>query len=302
MSIRVCSFALAVGFFSPSLFAAPDKSSRLPDARPAEVGMNPVRLALIDAAATAAIEEGKIPGAVVLIVRQGKVVFRKAYGQRQTKPSTEAMTTDTVFDLASLTKPLATATAILLLVEQGKLRLGDLVAEYLPDFGKHGKGKITVEQLLLHTSGLIADNPVADYEGGRKKAFEKICDLRLAADPGERFRYSDVGFIVLGELVEKLGGTALDAFTAKNIFVPLGMHNTTFTPGKDLAARAAPTEKLGDRWLCGEVHDPCARRMGGVAGHAGLFGTADNLAVYAQMLLDGGAWQGRRILRRRPSD
>jgi uncharacterized protein YbbC (DUF1343 family) len=272
------------------------RPSRLADASPAEVGLDAGRLARIDAVTAAAIKDGRTPGAVVLVARRGKVASRKAYGQRQVRPSAEAMTTDTVFDLASLTKPIATATAIMLLIERGKLQLTDRVASHLPEFGKHGKDAITIEHLLLHTSGLPAGNPVRDYDAGRPKAMEKIYDLRLTADPGKRFVYSDLGFIVLGELVEKLGGARLDEFCAKNTFAPLGLRDTTFRPGKELAARCAPTEKVDDRWLSGEVHDPRARRMSGVAGHAGLFGTADDLAVFAQMILDGGTWQGRRVL------
>jgi CubicO group peptidase (beta-lactamase class C family) len=267
--------------------------SRLPGAKPDEVGMDGARLARIDAAVAQAIAESRCPGAVVLVARHGKVALRKAYGLRAKLPREEPMTADTVFDLASLTKPIATASAVMLLVERGKLRLDDRVAKHLPDFGKHGKEKITVEQLLLHTSGLIADNSLADYREGREKATGRIHDLRLTTEPGARFIYSDVGFIVLGELVAKLGGEPLDTFAHKNIFDPLGMTNTSFQPDAD---RCAPTEKDAGRWLRGVVHDPRARLMGGVAGHAGLFGTADDLAVYAQMLLDGGARGERRVI------
>jgi uncharacterized protein YbbC (DUF1343 family)/CubicO group peptidase (beta-lactamase class C family) len=271
-------------------------SAELSPANPADVGIDPTRLARIDRAVQDTLKRGDAPGAVVVVLRQGKVVFRKAYGLRAKRPAEVAMTADTVFDLASLTKPLATATSIMLLVEAGKLRLSDRVALYLPDFGRHGKRGITIEHLLLHTSGLIADNAVADYKGGRKKALANINDLHLVADPGTRFIYSDVGFIVLGELVEKLSGQALDAFAHKHIWVPLGLGHTTFKPGKDLSDRAAPTEQVAGRWLRGTVHDPRARLMGGVAGHAGLFATAGDVAVYAQMILNGGEYGGKRIL------
>lgn len=243
----------------------------------------------IDASVTKALEAKRAPGAVVLVLRQGKVVFRKAYGDRQVQPEREPMTVDTVFDMASLTKPIATATAVMLLVEEGKLRLEDPVVKHLPAFGKHGKDKITVEQLLVHVSGLIADNALGDYLHGREKAFENIYDLKLKTEPGARFTYSDVGFILLGEIVEKLSGQSLDAFCQRRIFTPLGMKHTTFRPGKELAARAAPTEREKDTWLRGVVHDPRARAIGGVAGHAGLFSTADDLAIYANMILRGGA-------------
>jgi CubicO group peptidase (beta-lactamase class C family) len=207
------------------------------------------------------------------------------------------MTIDTVFDLASLTKPLATATSIMILLEQKKLNLTDRVSRHWPDFAQNGKDALTLEQLLLHTSGLIADNPMTDYQDGRKKALRRIARLRPVTEPGKKFRYSDVNFIVLGELVERISGAALDVFAHQHIFAPLGMCETTFRPGKELAERAAPTEKRGERWLLGEVHDPRAYLLGGVAGHAGLFSTADDLAVFAQMILDGGSYKGKRMLK-----
>jgi uncharacterized protein YbbC (DUF1343 family) len=269
----------------------------LPIAAPADAGIDPGRLAKVDDAVQEALRRKQAKGAVVLVLRHGKVVHRKAYGLRAVQPREEPMTVDTVFDLASVTKPVATATAVMLLVERGQLGLADRVARHLPGFGKHGKGRITALHLLTHTSGLIADNPVEDYQGGKKSAIEKINDLRLVTQPGERFRYSDVGFIVLGQLVEKLSGESLDRFVHKNVFEPLGMRDTAFRPSKALAERSAPTEKeKGGPMLHGQVHDPRARLMGGVAGHAGLFGTADDLAVYAAMLLGGGEHDGKRIL------
>ncbi|HTU93828.1 MAG TPA: exo-beta-N-acetylmuramidase NamZ domain-containing protein, partial [Gemmataceae bacterium] len=223
--------------------------------------------------------------------------FRKAYGLRRKQPDEERMTADTLFDMASLTKPIATATSVMILLEQGKLQLSDRVSRYFPEFGQNGKEAITIEHLLLHTSGLIPDNPVKDYENGRKKAWERICNLRPLTEPGQQFRYSDVGFIVLGELVERVSGEAVDVFARKHIFAPLGLHDTTFRPEKALAERAATTEKRGDHWMHGEVHDPRSYHLGGVAGHAGLFSTADDLAVFAQMFLNGGSYEGKRILK-----
>jgi uncharacterized protein YbbC (DUF1343 family) len=206
------------------------------------------------------------------------------------------MTVDTVFDLASLTKPIVTATSLMILVEQGKLHLHDRVVEHLPEFGQHGKEKVTVEQLLLHTSGLAADNPVEDYQDSPKKALERIYALDLQSEPGSKFTYSDVGYIVLGQLMERRSGETLDEFSRRHIFEPLGMRDTAFKPTGRLAERAAPTEQRSGRWMRGEVHDPRAFLLGGVAGHAGLFSTADDLAVCAQMLLNCGEFQGRRIL------
>jgi CubicO group peptidase (beta-lactamase class C family) len=206
------------------------------------------------------------------------------------------MTLDTVFDLASLTKPIATASSIMVLVEQGRVRLADRVALHIPEFGQNGKQRITVEQLLLHTSGLIADNPETDYAEGPVKALERIYGLAPVTPPGTKFTYSDVGYIVLGELVRRLAGKGLDEFAAQHLYQPLGLRDTTFRPGPALAERAAPTEMRQGRWLRGEVHDPRARLLGGVAGDAGLFSTAGDIAVYAQMLLDRGQFRGKMIL------
>ncbi len=271
--------------------------TRLPSAKPAEVGLDADKLRPIDAVVQDSLDKGQLPGAVIAVVRQGKIAFRKAYGLRSKQPAEVRMTVDTVFDLASLTKPLATATSVMILLEQGKVKLTDRVAQHLPQFGQNGKEAITVEHLLLHTSGLIADNPLADYQDGRKKALERVYQLRPLAEPGQQFRYSDVNFIVLGKLVECLSGQTLDVFAREHIFAPLSLFDTTFRPDKALAERAAPTEKRGDHWMRGEVHDPRAYLLGGVAGHAGLFSTADEIAVFAQMILNGGSYAGQRILK-----
>jgi uncharacterized protein YbbC (DUF1343 family) len=252
--------------------------------------------ARLDAVMHQAIDRGELPGAVILVVHGDRVVFRKAYGLRSRKPAEIPMTVDTVFDLASLTKPVATATSIMLLLEQGKLRLSDRVVDYLPGFGQHGKDKITLEHLLLHTSGLIADNPESDYRDGRDKALERINDLTPLAEPGARFVYSDINFILLGEVVGRVAGESLDQFARKHVFEPLGMKETTFRPQGALRERAAPTEARAGRFEPGVVHDPRAYALGGVAGHAGLFSTADDLARFARMLLRGGALDGQRLL------
>jgi uncharacterized protein YbbC (DUF1343 family)/CubicO group peptidase (beta-lactamase class C family) len=279
--------------FAPAACAA---ERPLPAAAPETLGISAARLGRIDGVGREALERGDLPGAVVLIAHRGHVVLRKAYGARSLEPDNTLMGPDTVFDLASLTKPIATATAIMLLLEEGKLRLEDPVAQYLPPFTGDSRDKITIEQLLLHVSGLIADNPVADYADGRQKALERICRLKPIAEPGSRFIYSDVNYILLGEIVERLSGMPLDQFTRQRIFQPLGMNETGFKPQGALKARAAPTERRDGRWMVGEVHDPRAYLLRGVAGHAGLFSTADDVAVFAQMILNGGAYHGRRIL------
>jgi CubicO group peptidase (beta-lactamase class C family) len=176
------------------------------------------------------------------------------------------------------------------------LNPADPVAKHWPAFAVNGKDVVTVEHLLLHTSGLIADNPIADYLDGRKKAIERIAGLKLLDPPGTRFRYSDVNFIVLGELVERLGGMPLDEFAKKHVFVPLGMGDTGFNPVESLKKQIAPTGLRDGKTILGEVHDPRAFRLGGVAGHAGLFSTADDMARYCRMLLRGGELDGKRIL------
>ncbi len=275
---------------------APAAEVPLPDARPQAVGMAPDRLARIDTVVQEAIGRGELPGAVVLVIRRGHVVFRKAYGDRSREPAVTPMTVDTVFDLASLTKPVATATSLFVLLERGRLNLSDPVARYRPSFAQNGKARITIEQLLLHTSGLIADNPEADYRDGKARALERIDQLAPVTPPGSRFRYSDVNYIVLGELVGQLAGMPLDRFAQENIFRPLGMSETGFRPQGKLKECAAPTEQREGRWMIGEVHDPRAYLLGGVAGHAGLFSTGDDLAVFCQMLLNRGTYHGRRVL------
>jgi uncharacterized protein YbbC (DUF1343 family)/CubicO group peptidase (beta-lactamase class C family) len=255
-----------------------------------------LRLGRIDAAVEAALKRGDCPGAVVLVVHRDEVVFRKAYGFASLEPDKKPLSADALFDLASITKPVATASSILLLIEQGKLRLSDKVTKYWPEFAANKKGNVTVEHCLLHISGLTADNALADYQDGKAKALERIAHLPLEADPGMRFRYSDVGFMVLGELVERVSGEPVDLFARKHFFEPLKMADTGFKPQGKLKERCAPTTQRDGKWLIGEVHDPRSALMGGVAGHAGLFGTAGDLARFARMLLHGGELDGTRVL------
>lgn len=251
--------------------------------------------AAIDRAISDAVARGDIPGAVLLIHHDGETTHRQAYGSRSLKPTKTAMTADTIFDMASLTKPIATATSVCILIDRGKIDLHAPVAKYLPEFGKNGKEKITVEHLLRHTGGLIPDNHLNDYKNGAEKAWENICGLPTRSTPGEKFTYTDVGFIVLGELVKRVSGKPLDAFAKENIFEPLKMSRTAFNPPDDWRP-FAPAEQRGGEWMRGDVHDPRAYLLGGVAGHAGLFSTVDDLSRYARMLLNGGELDGTRIL------
>ena len=231
-----------------------------------------------------AISESKMPGCVVGVGNRHGLLYQKAFGNRSLDP-VSPMTLDTVFDMASITKPVSTATSILQLIEKGKLRLKDKVSSFFPEFASNDKEPIHVEHLLLHTSGLIPDNPMADYLQGPEQAWVKICELKLTAPIGTAFKYSDVNFIILGKLVEKITGQSLDTYTRENIFQPLGMKETGYLPAEDLHSRCAPTEKRDGKWIQGQVHDPRAHALGGVAGHAGLFSTLSDLALYAKSML-----------------
>lgn len=255
-------------------------------------------LAPLDAIVENEIQLGHIPGAVVVIGKRGKILYRRAFGNRTLTPAPRPMTADTVFDLASLTKAVATATAVMQLVEQGKLRLDAPVARYWPAFQANGKSAITVRQLLTHTSGLRADLDLQTPWAGYRTAMQRIVAERLATPSGHRAQYSDINFAVLGELVRRVSGLPLKTYCQRHIFDPLGMRETRFLPSNTLRQHAAPTGFRNGQPRQGEVHDPTAQRMGGVAGHAGLFSTADDLAVFAQAILDGGIGSnGKRILR-----
>jgi uncharacterized protein YbbC (DUF1343 family) len=252
------------------------------------------------------IEQRRLPGAVVLIGLGDRVVYHRAIGNRAQLPSRETMTIDTVFDLASLTKVVATTTSVMMLLEQGKLRLVDRVATFIPGFERYGKADITVRHLLTHVSGLRPDVDLGDNWVGTDTAIQLAIEEMPTAPPGVRFVYSDINFFLLGEIVRRISGERLDQFTQKRIFKPLGMNDTMFNPPKTLEARIAPTESCtpfgwpcegpGMTMLRGVVHDPTARRMDGVAGHAGLFSTAADLAVFSRMLLNDGSYRGIRVL------
>lgn len=263
----------------------------------ADGAMNPAALDEIDQVAAAGIAAGEMPGCVVLIAHGPEVVFLKAYGNRQTEPEEVPMTVDTVFDMASLTKPVATATSVMVLIDQGKVTLHDPVSKHLVEFGQNGKQGITVYQLLTHQGGLTPDNSLADYADGTSKAWERIFALGLREPPGTKFIYTDVGYIVLAELVRRVSGQDVNKFSRRNIFEPLGMDDTGYLPDASRRGQAAPTERRDDHWMQGEVHDPRAYALGGVAGHAGLFSTAEDLAIYAQMMLGDGKRGAVRVLK-----
>jgi uncharacterized protein YbbC (DUF1343 family)/CubicO group peptidase (beta-lactamase class C family) len=266
-----------------------------PEGGPSEVAADPA-LESIDHAVRQEIETGAVPGAVVAVGRHDRVLFRRAYGFRELKPEQVPMTADTLFDLASLTKPIATATSIMVLVERGAVDVDDRLAKYVPECAKNGKGAITLRHLLLHVSGLPAGTPKDDYAHGRAEAIRRICNVSPRAAPGVESIYSDVGFILLEEVVRRVASRELPAFADEAIFAPLAMRDTGFLPPYERRLRAAWTELVDGVWRAGVVHDPRAYLLGGVAGHAGLFSTADDLAIYARAILGGGTVDGKRVL------
>lgn len=270
----------------------------------------------IDALIREDIEQKKLPGAVVLVGRGDRTLYQRAIGHRALVPTPEPMTLETIFDLASLTKVIATTTSMTMLIEQGKVRLNDRVSTFVPGFERYGKENITIRHLLTHMSGLRPDLDLADSWSGYDTAISLAIEEVPASAPGTRFVYSDINFFLLGDIVFRVTKQPLDQFAREHIFEPLGMKDTMFLPPASLRARIAPTERctaLG--WPCdprmagappahaasmemlrGVVHDPTARRMGGVAGHAGLFSTAADLAIFCRMLLGGGVYRGTRLL------
>lgn len=307
MFVFTAVFFILWGAGASVLFAQED-IYKLPAAAPEEAGMSSGRLERLDAVIGEAVERKDFPGAVVLVIRRGKVVFRRAYGHSQWVPGRSPMKPEDIFDMASLTKPVATATSIFILVERGRLCLTDRLSRFFPDFRpfvsssgeKHEDARVW--HLLTHTSGLapfIRGDDV-DRTGGTffslELATRHIVRMEKAAPPGKKFIYSDLGYILLASIIEKVSGRTLPEFARKNIFEKLGMENTFFIPPEKRRGDCVSTERIYGRTLRGIVHDPLARILGGAAGHAGLFSTGDDLAVFAQMMLNKGFYGGKRIL------
>jgi uncharacterized protein YbbC (DUF1343 family)/CubicO group peptidase (beta-lactamase class C family) len=247
--------------------------------------------AAVDALVQSQVNNDAITGAVLLVGHDGKVVHQKAFGFRAVSPRRETMTLDTIFDLASLTKVVATAPSVMRMLQYGQIRLDEPVAHFIPEFGANGKDNITVRQLLTHYSGLRPDLDLATLWQGQEAAFRLAHDEKLQSPPGAQFIYSDINFIELGEMVQRLSGLSLDKYADAHIFQPLGMKHTRFLPSKEWTPKIAQTLAVGNHhMLRGVVHDPTAQRMGGVAGHAGVFSTASDLALYAQALIDRQGW------------
>ena len=248
------------------------------------------------------IAAGRIPGAVVEIGQGDRIIYRRAFGYRELQPRRIAMTPDTIFDLASLTKPVATAVAIMQLRERGKIDLDTPVARYWPRFARNGKERITIRELMTHYSGLAPDLSLRGEWHGYAAAIRLIEDAQPLHPPGTHYEYSDINFEALGEVVRRVAKVPLDEYCRRNIFQPLALADTGFTPPPRERSHIAPTEYLDSHLRIGEVHDPTAARMGGIAGHAGLFSTADDLATFARMLLHGGRSGQVAILTQRSID
>ncbi len=257
----------------------------LASASPEQAGMDSKVLNRIDKAVETSIDNKLFPGCVVLVARQGKIVWLKAYGHRQVEPVKEMMTTDSVFDVASVTKPVATGTSVMMLVDQGKLNLDQPVASYWPEFGENNKQSITLRHLLTHQSGLsprYSPDPL---------------NLQVIAAPGEKFVYSCAGCIVAGDMVRRKSGETLPEFTKNRLFRPLGMTSTSFGPINDeRLERTVPTSTDKRRYIRGAVNDFQSFELDGAGGNAGVFSTAEDLAIFGQMFLNGGTYNGIRIL------
>jgi CubicO group peptidase (beta-lactamase class C family) len=292
-------FAAASLFHPLSPAASTAAGDGLPVKAPSAVGMSAARLATIDRVVERGISAGGYPGAAVVVGRKGAAVWEKGFGRLGwTADAGSVVPERTIYDLASLTKVVGTTTAVMILYDEGKVRLDDPVVKYLPEFGGGAKDQVTVRMLLEHRSGLPAGRDLWRLTSTPAEARAAVLSTPLFAPPGKYYEYSDLGADVLGFLVEAASGEPLDRFLDERVFSPLGMSDTHFRPDPSLRGRIAPTELNPPRGypLRGEVHDENAYALGGVAGHAGLFSTASDLSIFAQMMLDGGTYNGTRIV------
>ena len=295
------AFAGASGSFRPAVTPrGPDLygSTGLPIATPASVGMSSERLEAINRVVERGIAAGGYPGAAVIVGRKGKAVLQRGFGRLSwDESSPDVSPTSTIYDLASLTKVVGTTTAIMVLFDQGRISLDAPVARYLPEFTGGEKDLVTIRQLLTHRSGLPAGREIFRLTHDPVEARQLILATPLIAHPGQQYEYSDLGADVLAMVVERVSAQPLDEFLADYVFHPLGMYQTGFRPADSLDARIAPTgSSESGRTQRGQVNDENAFAMGGVAGHAGLFSTAADLSVFAQMMLNGGVYNGVRII------
>ena len=270
--------------------------------KPGEVGFNAKRLSVLDTILKNGIKNGATPGAVLLVARDGVIVYQKAFGRFTYSPHSEKVTLNTIYDLASVTKIAATTVSLMRLYDEGKISLDDPIAKYLPGFAQDGKGRVTIKNLLMHDGGFPPDRPFYRMCRTPEEVVDSLFTTRLVYKTGiDTMVYSDLDFITLGKLVERVTGMPLDKYVKETFYEPLGMNSTTYNPPKRWLNRIAPTEydsTLGT-YIHGYVHDRNARALGGVSGHAGLFSTAHDLAVLMQMILNGGTYNGRRFFSKR---
>jgi len=266
-------------------------------AKPEEVGLDAGRLARAEQIVIGGIEKNEYTAGVYLVARHGKIAAQGAFGRLGEDGAPEAKI-DSIFDMASMTKPVSTATSLMMLVEQGRLHLNQPVTDFFPDRKMPHLSEVTIKQLLTHTSGLPAWCDLFSKEGTRESAIEQLLHIPLEKAPGTHYAYSCMGYITLGLVIEGITGVPLAEFAAENIFKPLGMAESGYDPSKELCGRIAPTSHSRGRDYClvGEVHDENAHSMDGNAGNAGLFSTAPDIAIYAQMMLNGGEYGGARLL------
>jgi len=269
-----------------------DGPARLPRVAPESVGMSVSRLAMIDDVVLRGVRAGGFPGAAVIVARHGSIVLERGYGTLDWRSGVAVDAERTMYDLASLTKVVATTAAAMVLVDQGKLRLDERVTHYLPTFSGGAKDHVTIRNLLMHRSGLPAGRDIP-RRAGPEAARKAVLATSLVRAPGSEYEYSDLGLDVMGFVIERITHEPLDQFVRRAVYAPLGMRSTMFRPASSLRPRIAPTENTVAR---GEVHDGTARALGGVAGNAGLFSTAGDLAVYAQLMLDGGIAGSTRLV------
>jgi len=296
------------GTLSLFLLTSPMIAQPLPTTKPEDVGMSTTHLNLVKAIIGAAIERKDFPGATILVARRDKIVLRDAFGKCQWIPEERPMDIHKIFDLASITKPVATATSVMILVEQGRIRLWDKVKDLVPDFapyvdenGNPGEDA-RIWHLLTHTSGLPPDTDAKEVEEKygnpcpMDSLVKHIAQLKKSNPPGKEFHYSCLGFITLANIIDRITGQSVAEFSKKYIFKPLKMEHTFYTPPKKFHELCVPTEVIDKKPLIGMVHDPLARLQGGISGNAGLFSTIDDLAIFAQMMLNKGEFRDVRIL------
>ena len=286
-------------FFSTVALAAIAHGDGLPAASPTSVGMSAERLAKIDHVIERGIKAGGYPGASVVVGRRGAAVWEKGFGHLGWNPSDPRVTANTIYDVASLTKVVGTTTAVMLLYDDEKIQLDEPVKTYLPEFAGGNKDLVTVRMLLEHRSGLPAGRELWRVASSPADARRAVLETPLSFNPGRYEEYSDLGADVLGFIVERVSGESLDSFLDQRVFKPLNMTETSFRPSAFVRSRIAPTELNPPRGypLRGEVHDENAYALGGIAGHAGIFSTAADLSVFAQMMLNGGEYQGTRLIK-----